>query len=167
MAGYDDLLADIVSAIEDARRAAARSINAVMTATYWLVGQRIVEREQEGAARARYGEGVDRVVGDVLLVVEAPGNREAPGGEAGELLARAEQGLEAAERPRSEVAAVDPPAAIRMEPLGSGHAARHARDPESLLACSAFLVMQTTYKTMLIVVEVRSPAFISHRVMVL
>ncbi|HWO22474.1 MAG TPA: PDDEXK nuclease domain-containing protein [Kofleriaceae bacterium] len=56
MAGYDALLADVVSAIEDARRAAARSVNAVMTATYWLVGQRIVEREQEGAARARYGE---------------------------------------------------------------------------------------------------------------
>jgi hypothetical protein len=54
--GYDDLLADVVSAIEDARRAAARSVNAVMTATYWLVGQRIVEREQEGAARARYRE---------------------------------------------------------------------------------------------------------------
>jgi predicted nuclease of restriction endonuclease-like (RecB) superfamily len=58
VAGYDDLLADVVSAIEDARRAAARSVNAVMTATYWLVGQRIVEREQEGAARARYGEGL-------------------------------------------------------------------------------------------------------------
>jgi len=56
VAGYDALLADVVSAIEDARRAAARSVNAVMTATYWLVGQRIVEREQEGAARARYGE---------------------------------------------------------------------------------------------------------------
>jgi predicted nuclease of restriction endonuclease-like (RecB) superfamily len=56
VAGSDDLLADVVSAIEDARRAAARSVNAVMTATYWLVGQRIVEREQEGAARARYGE---------------------------------------------------------------------------------------------------------------
>jgi predicted nuclease of restriction endonuclease-like (RecB) superfamily len=55
LAGYDDLLTDIVSAIEDARRAAARSVNAVMTATYWLVGQRIVEREQDGAARARYG----------------------------------------------------------------------------------------------------------------
>jgi hypothetical protein len=56
VAGYDDLLADIMSAIEDALRAVARSVNAVMTATCWLVGQRIVEREQEGAARARYGE---------------------------------------------------------------------------------------------------------------
>src|SRR5262245_53813174 len=56
VADYDHLLADVVSAIEDARRAAARSVNAVMTATCWLVGRRIIEREQSGAARARYGE---------------------------------------------------------------------------------------------------------------
>ena len=55
-AGYDGLLADVVRVIEDARRAAARSVNAVMTATYWLVGQRIVEQEQRGALRAGYGE---------------------------------------------------------------------------------------------------------------
>ncbi len=42
--------------IEDARRAAARSVNAVMTATYWFVGRRIVEPEQRGQARAAYGE---------------------------------------------------------------------------------------------------------------
>jgi DUF1016 N-terminal domain len=42
--------------IEDARRTAARSVNAVMTATYWLVGRRIVEAEQAGEARAGYGE---------------------------------------------------------------------------------------------------------------
>ena len=35
--------------IEEARRVAARSVNAVMTATYWLVGRRIVEQEQQGA----------------------------------------------------------------------------------------------------------------------
>jgi predicted nuclease of restriction endonuclease-like (RecB) superfamily len=44
-----------VRVIEDARRTAARSVNAVMTATYWLVGRRIVEREQQGEARAAYG----------------------------------------------------------------------------------------------------------------
>ncbi len=55
-AAYDDLLADVASVIEDARRSAARSVNAVMTATYWLIGRRIVEQEQRGAARAGYGE---------------------------------------------------------------------------------------------------------------
>ncbi|HEY2517062.1 MAG TPA: PDDEXK nuclease domain-containing protein, partial [Polyangiaceae bacterium] len=34
----------------------ARSVNAVMTATYFLVGRAIVELEQKGAARAAYGE---------------------------------------------------------------------------------------------------------------
>ena len=55
-AGYDGLLADVVRVVEDARRAAARSVNAVMTATYWLVGRRIVELEQGGESRASYGE---------------------------------------------------------------------------------------------------------------
>ncbi len=53
---YDDLLADVARVIEDARRAAARSVNTVMTRTYWLIGHRIVEQEQQGAARAEYGE---------------------------------------------------------------------------------------------------------------
>ena len=56
LAGYDVLLSDVVRVIEEARRAAARSVNAVMTATYWLVGRRIVEEEQAGRARAAYGE---------------------------------------------------------------------------------------------------------------
>ncbi len=43
-------------AFEEARRAAARSVTAVMTATYWLVGRRIVEQEQRGSPRAGYGE---------------------------------------------------------------------------------------------------------------
>jgi hypothetical protein len=56
LAGYDDLFADVAEVIEEARRSAARSVNAVMTATYWLVGRRIVEQEQGGEARAGYGE---------------------------------------------------------------------------------------------------------------
>ena len=32
--GYDAVLADVVRLIDSARRAAARSVNAVMTATY-------------------------------------------------------------------------------------------------------------------------------------
>src|SRR5262245_35551111 len=64
--GYDALFADVVRVIEDARRAAARSVNAVMTATYWLVGRRIVELEQGGRARAGYGEALlDRLSSDL------------------------------------------------------------------------------------------------------
>lgn len=53
---YNDLLADVAHVIEEARRAAARSVNTVMTTTYWLIGRRIVEQEQHGAERAEYGE---------------------------------------------------------------------------------------------------------------
>jgi len=54
--GYDELLTDVARVIEDARRLAARAVNTVMTTTYWLVGRRIVEQEQHGAARADYGQ---------------------------------------------------------------------------------------------------------------
>ena len=57
-AAYDDLLVDIADAIEKARSAAARSVNSVMTTTYWFVGLQIVQHEQRGAARTAYGERV-------------------------------------------------------------------------------------------------------------
>ncbi|HNN94565.1 MAG TPA: PDDEXK nuclease domain-containing protein [Pseudomonadota bacterium] len=50
------MLHGVVELLESARRTAARSVNAVMTATYWLIGQRIVEGEQQGARRASYGD---------------------------------------------------------------------------------------------------------------
>ena len=39
-----------------ARRSSARAVNALMTATYWEVGRRIVEFEQRGEMRADYGQ---------------------------------------------------------------------------------------------------------------
>lgn len=66
LSGYKTILTDVVGLLEQARRAAARSVNAVMTATYWLVGQRIVEQEQSGKARAGYGEALlERLSGDL------------------------------------------------------------------------------------------------------
>lgn len=53
---YDGLLADVVHVISQARRSAARAVNAAITTTYWLIGYRIVEEEQRGIARADYGE---------------------------------------------------------------------------------------------------------------
>lgn len=52
---YGGLLADVVELLEQARRTSVRSVNAVMTATYWEVGRRIVEYEQGGKKRAEYG----------------------------------------------------------------------------------------------------------------
>jgi predicted nuclease of restriction endonuclease-like (RecB) superfamily len=52
---YGAVLADVTDLLESARRAAARSVNSIMTATYWAVGRRIIEFEQEGKGRAVYG----------------------------------------------------------------------------------------------------------------
>jgi predicted nuclease of restriction endonuclease-like (RecB) superfamily len=54
-AAYGVVLADVTDLLESARRAAARSVNSIMTASYWAVGRRIVEFEQEGKGRAAYG----------------------------------------------------------------------------------------------------------------
>src|SRR5258708_25108299 len=50
------LFADVAELLEQARKYTARSVNAVMTHTYWEVGRRIVEHEQHGKKRAVYGE---------------------------------------------------------------------------------------------------------------
>jgi DUF1016 N-terminal domain len=52
---YESLIGIIRSLVETARRSAARSVNALMTATYWEIGRRIVEFEQGGRERAIYG----------------------------------------------------------------------------------------------------------------
>ena len=52
-------LADaIVSEIEAGRQRLAVSINRIVKDTYWNVGRHIVEFEQQGSARAKYGAGM-------------------------------------------------------------------------------------------------------------
>lgn len=53
---YRGLLGEVVSLLENARRTSARAVNAIMTATYWEIGRRIVEVEQRGEQRAGYGD---------------------------------------------------------------------------------------------------------------
>ena len=50
------LVGEIGVLLDEARRTSARAVNAIMTATYWEIGRRIVEYEQQGKARAEYGE---------------------------------------------------------------------------------------------------------------
>jgi predicted nuclease of restriction endonuclease-like (RecB) superfamily len=63
---YAAVHADIVALLEAARRAAARSVNALMTATYWEIGRRIVAFEQGGEERAAYGAGLIKRLADDL-----------------------------------------------------------------------------------------------------
>jgi len=55
-AQYESIFGDVAEIIEAARRSAARSVNSIMTAAYWLIGRRVVEFEQSGKKRAEYGE---------------------------------------------------------------------------------------------------------------
>jgi predicted nuclease of restriction endonuclease-like (RecB) superfamily len=55
-AGYTDIRGGIVEVLSAARQTAARNVNALMAASYWEIGRRIVEAEQKGKRRAGYGE---------------------------------------------------------------------------------------------------------------
>lgn len=54
-AGYQQIHDGIIHLVDSARTETVRSVNALMTATYWEIGRRIVEFEQGGEARAAYG----------------------------------------------------------------------------------------------------------------
>lgn len=55
-ADYNSVLSGVVGLLDAARRASARVVNSIMTATYWEIGRRIVDHEQSGQERAAYGE---------------------------------------------------------------------------------------------------------------
>ena len=59
-AEYEKVLSGVVELLDAARRASARVVNSLMTATYWEIGRRIVEHEQGGKTRAGYGEEIVR-----------------------------------------------------------------------------------------------------------
>lgn len=65
-ADYSGLLGDVSQLLEAARHASARTVNALMTATYWEIDRRIVEFEQGGETRAEYGAKlIERLSGDL------------------------------------------------------------------------------------------------------
>ncbi len=66
IAGYDTILSEVIDLLESARHASARAVNVFMTATYWLIGRRIIEWEQAGKERATYGEAlINRLSADI------------------------------------------------------------------------------------------------------
>lgn len=63
---YANLFEQVAGVVDEARRTSARAINSLMTATYWLIGERIVVAEQGGKERAGYGEQiVERLSADL------------------------------------------------------------------------------------------------------
>ena len=52
----EELFKRVAEIVEAARVHAARTVNSAMVHAYWLIGREIVEIEQQGTARAGYGE---------------------------------------------------------------------------------------------------------------
>ena len=57
-ARHRSAFAETSQIVEAARRLAERSVSSTMTALYWLIGRRIVEFEQKGEYRAKYGDAI-------------------------------------------------------------------------------------------------------------
>ncbi|MGA8146732.1 MAG: DUF1016 N-terminal domain-containing protein [Gallionellaceae bacterium] len=69
LAGYPLIRNEIVKLLQSARQAAARTVNALMTVTYWEIGRRIVEAEQKGKRCADYGEQlIERLAKDLTAI---------------------------------------------------------------------------------------------------
>ena len=63
---YQTVFGDVSKISDAARESAVRSVNAAMTAAYWLIGRRIVEFEQSGEERAEYGAAlIERLAEDL------------------------------------------------------------------------------------------------------
>lgn len=52
----NNLFNDIRTLIVEAKSKIYSSVNSTMTTTYWNIGKRIVEEEQDGKERAEYGK---------------------------------------------------------------------------------------------------------------
>lgn len=64
--GYETLLSSVTELLRRGRQNAAKSVDAILTTTYWLVGRRLVEFEQRGKERAVYGSKLlKRLSGDL------------------------------------------------------------------------------------------------------
>jgi hypothetical protein len=70
---YGGLVGNIGELLETARRTSARAVNALMTATYWEIGRRIVEFEQGGEKRAEYGKEMLRQLAHDLSAIHGKG----------------------------------------------------------------------------------------------
>ena len=61
-----DFFISIYDLIQQARRGMERAINTTMTVTYYEIGRRIIEKEQQGKKRAQYGKRILQGLSDYL-----------------------------------------------------------------------------------------------------
>lgn len=64
----ESLVTDVRNIIEEGRRHAFAAAGQVAILTYWNVGRRIVEEEQQGNARAEYGKNLIPALADRLTI---------------------------------------------------------------------------------------------------
>lgn len=64
---YQSIIGDVKNIIESGRQSAYSSVNSIMISTYWNIGRRIVEEEQQGQGRAQYGKKLIKVLSQQLL----------------------------------------------------------------------------------------------------
>ena len=69
----DDLLTKIREIWEAARTHTVRSVNSIHVCATWLIGQQIVEAEQDGSARAAYGAQMLKTLSGELTIVYGSG----------------------------------------------------------------------------------------------
>ena len=64
--GYKNLIQDIGMILDEGRKQAYKTVNNILVKTYWEVGEKIVEFEQEGEEKAEYGtELLDKLAADL------------------------------------------------------------------------------------------------------
>ena len=63
---YQDVITDIKGIITSGREVAYNAANKAMVLTYWHIGKRIVEQEQAGKERAKYGQALIEALADEL-----------------------------------------------------------------------------------------------------
>lgn len=67
-APYQILLNDVRKIIEDGRKEAYIAINQSAVFTYWNIGKKIVEEEQNGQSRAEYGKQLIKMLASALSI---------------------------------------------------------------------------------------------------
>ncbi len=72
-AGFDNLVNRIVSLVSETKNKLLRHIDDTLVITNWHIGEYIVEFEQEGNARATYGDGLLRGLSKRLTLLLGKG----------------------------------------------------------------------------------------------